>query len=377
MFVSKASELEDFCKRASSSSVLAVDTEFLREKTYHPKLCLLQLSISADDIVAIDPFAIEDMSPVVELFENPAITKILHSCSQDVEVIEVSMGCVPAPIFDTQIAAAFLGQRMQMGYGALVEAYTGVHLAKAESLTDWSRRPLDPAQLVYAEDDVRYLPGIYEQMIAQLVEQDRLNWVMPEMQSIVSSLSYRLQPDEAYKHLKRVGSLTRSQLAVAQKVCAWRDKTAQKLDIPRKWIISDEVALEISKRAPKDAQALHRIRGCEQLNERNTESILHAVKVGKETPASQQPERIKHTHPSPEQESVLDLMYSMLRIIADHAGIAPQLIATRDDLYEFMVDSKKSVLSQGWRYELAGNKLENLLSGSCGLTVKEGHVEIL
>ena len=147
MFISTSEELRRFCERAASSSVLAVDTEFLRERTYRPRLCLIQLATSADDIAAVDPLAISDLSPVVELFENPAITKVFHACSQDLEVIDGSLGCVPAPLFDTQLAAAFLGQRMQLGYGGLVEAYTGVRLAKAESLTDWSRRPLDPEQL--------------------------------------------------------------------------------------------------------------------------------------------------------------------------------------------------------------------------------------
>lgn len=375
MFVQSISELEAFCNRAQNSSVLALDTEFLREKTFHPKLCLIQLAISAHDIIAVDPFAIGDMSCLIELLKNPAVTKVIHSCSQDIEVLDVALGCVPTPIFDTQIAASFLGMRMQLGYGPLVEAYTGVHLAKAESHTDWSRRPLDPEQLVYAEDDVRYLPGIYEKMMSELVTQDRLNWVMPEMQSYVSTLSYRLNPEESYKHVKRISSLSRPQLAVAQKLCAWRDKTAQKLDIPRKWILSDELLLEICKRCPKDAQALHRIRGAEQLNERNTESILHAVKVGRACPESQWPERIKHTHPTPEQESVLDLMYSMLRIIADREGIAAQIIATRDDLFDFYLGHEDASLAQGWRYDLVGKRLESLLSGSCGLTVKEGHVK--
>lgn len=377
LFIQTTSELEDFCKRAQASNILALDTEFLREKTFHPKLCLIQLATSADDIVCVDPFSIADTSALVTLLKNPAITKIIHSCSQDIEVLDVALDCVPTPVFDTQIAAAFLGYRMQMGYGPMVEAFEGVHLAKAESHTDWSRRPLDPEQLVYAEDDVRYLPSIYEQMVRELIAKDRLNWVLPEMQSYVQSLTYKLEPSQSYKHLKRVSSLSGPQLAIAQRLCIWRDNLAAKLDIPRKWILSDELLVEISKRAPKDAEALHRMRGAEQLNERNTDSILHAVQTGKNCPKNEWPERIKHVLPSAEQESVLDLMYSMLRIISANAGIATQIIATRDDLFAFMQHDSKSSLSSGWRYELAGKKLEGLLSGSCGLTIKEGHVEIL
>lgn len=377
LFVANQADLKAFCERASQSDVLAVDTEFLREKTFHPKLCLIQMSISADDIVAVDPLAINDLSGIVELFKNPAITKVFHACSQDLEVLELALGCLPAPLFDTQLAAAFLGHRMQLGYGGLVESYTGIHLPKAESHTDWSRRPLDPEQLVYAEDDVRYLPDIYRTMVKELIEQDHLSWVLPEMQAIPATLSYRMKPEESYKHLKRVGSLTRSQLAVAQKVCAWRDKVAQHLDIPRKWVLSDELIIDISKRSPKDAQALHRIRGAEQLSERNTEAILHAVKVGRACPPEQMPARIAHTHPTQEQESVLDLMYSMLRILSEKEGVAPQLVATRDDLFDFMQNKPDAILASSWRYELAGKRLEALLSGGCGLTVKDGHVEIL
>lgn len=377
MFVTTYDDLKAFCERAKASDILAVDTEFLRERTYHPRLCLIQLSISESDIVAVDPLAIADLSPLVALFEDRSITKIFHACSQDLEVIDATLGCVPAPIFDTQVAASFLGYRMQLGYGALVEAYEGVHLAKAESLTDWSRRPLDPEQLIYAEDDVRYLPKIYRTMLNQLVEQDRLSWVMPEMQALLLPERYKHEATDAYMHLKRAGTLTRIQLAVAREVCAWREKTAEHRDIPRKWVLSDEVVIEICKRSPKDAQRLHRIRGAEQLSERDTEAILNAVVRGKACKPEQLPKIVRHSRPSPEQESVLDLMYAMLRIISEKSGVATQLIATRDELFAFMQNEKGSSLSEGWRYELAGKKLEALLSGGMGLTVKEGRVEIL
>ncbi|WP_154027535.1 ribonuclease D [Olsenella uli] len=377
MFISTPEELRAFCDRASSSKVLAVDTEFLRERTYHPRLCLIQLATSPDDIAAVDPLVLEDLSPVAELFRNPSIVKVIHACSQDLEVIDGTLGCVPEPMFDTQLAAAFLGHRMQLGYGALVESYTGVHLAKAESLTDWSRRPLDPEQLTYAEDDVRYLPGIYERMIDELVRADRLNWVLPEMQALLEPSHYRHEPTEAFRHLKRSSQLTRKQLAVAREVCAWRERTASKRNIPRKWVLSDEVVLEICKRGPADDGRLRRIRGTEQLSERDGEAVLHAVGRGLSCPNSELPGALRHVRPTGEQESVLDLMYAMLRIISEHSGIAAQLIATRDDLLELMVGAKGSALTQGWRAKLAGEPLRGLLSGACGLTVKDGRVEIL
>lgn len=377
MFISTPEELRAFCDRASSSKVLAVDTEFLRERTYHPRLCLIQLATSADDIAAVDPIAIRDLSPVAELFRNPSITKVLHASSQDLEVIDGALGCVPDPLFDTQLAAAFLGQRMQLGYGALVEAYTGVHLAKAESLTDWSRRPLDAEQLSYAEDDVRYLPGIYERMVAELVERDRLGWVLPEMAELLRPAHYRHEPSEAFRHLKRSSSLTRRQLAIAREVCSWRERTAAKRNVPRKWVLSDEVVLEVCKRTPQVEGKLRRIRGTEQLSERDSEAVLHAVGLGLACPNSQLPAMPRHSRPSAEQESVLDLMYAMLRIVSERSGVAVQLIASRDDLFDLMVGREDGALSSGWRSQLAGAQLTELLGGACGLTVKEGHVEIL
>ena len=377
LYISTQEELARFCEQASTSPVLAVDTEFIRERTYYPRLCLIQLATSPEHIAAVDPFAVDDLAPVAELFQNPAITKVFHACSQDLEVIDGTMGCVPTPIFDTQLAASFLGQRIQLGYGALVEAYTGVRLAKAESLTDWSRRPLDAEQLVYAEDDVRYLPEIYARMVAELVEQDRLAWVLPEMQALLDPSHYRHEPELAYLHLKRASTLTRKQLAVAREACAWRERLAEKRDIPRKWVVSDEVIVELCRRAPSDTGRLRRIRGTEQLSERDAEGLVRAIAKGSACPSSQQPSLMRKARPSAEQESVLDLMYAMLRIISERSGVATQLIATRDDLLSFMLGKADATLASGWRRQLAGEQLRGLLSGECGLTVKDGSVEIL
>ncbi len=377
LFISSSAELERFCERASSSRLLAIDTEFLRERTYHPRLCLLQLSTSADDIAAVDPLAIRDLSPVARLFRDPGITKVIHACSQDLEVLDGAMGCVPEPLFDTQVAAAFLGHRMQIGYGPLVEAYTGVHLPKAESLTDWSKRPLEPEQLEYAEDDVRYLPEIYDRMVGELVERDRMSWVLPEMQALTIPSHYRHAPEDAYLHLKRSGGLTRRQLAVAREVCTWRERMADRRDIPRRWVLSDEVVAEVCRRTPGDVQRLRRIRGTEQLSERDADAVLHAVSRGLSCPASSLPPVSFHQRPTAEQEGVLDLMYAVLRIVSEQSGVATQLVASRDDLLDFMLARPGAALSSGWRHELVGERLERLLAGELGLTVKGGRVELL
>lgn len=376
MYISDFDELSLFCERASSSRVLAVDTEFLREKTYYPKLCLIQVA-THDESASIDPLVIDDLSPLAALLEDERITKIFHACTQDLETILYAMGVVAAPVFDTQLAAAFLGMRQQIGYGALVERYTGVHLPKADSLTDWSKRPLDTEQLTYAEDDVRFLPGIYDAMMTQLVAKNRLGWLMPEMEELTARSHFERLPEEAYLHLKRSASLTRRQLAVAREVCAWRERRAAERDVPRKWVVSDEILLETSKRSPKTVDRLRRIRGTEQLSDREAEALVRAVLKGLTVAPATLPTPKRRERSSAEAEGAIDLMYALLRIISDRSGIAPQLIATREDLVDLAVGRSDCRLKSGWRYELAGRQLERLLAGEVGLTVKEGRVEVL
>lgn len=376
MYISAFDELASFCERASGSRILAVDTEFLREKTYYPKLCLIQIA-THDESAAVDPLLIDDLSPLVALLTDKRITKIFHACSQDLEVILCSLGIVPEPLFDTQLASAFLGMRQQVGYGALVEHYTGVHLPKADSLTDWSRRPLDEDQLSYAEDDVRYLPGIYDAMMTQLVAKNRLGWLRPEMDVLTDRSRIERAPEQAYLHLKRVSSLTRRQLTVARELCAWRERRAAERNVPRKWVVSDEILLELSKRSPKTVERLRRIRGTEQLSAQDADAMVRAVRKGLAMGVDTIPAPKRRERNSAEAEGAIDLMNALLRIIADRSGVAPQLIATRDDLLDLAQGHEGCRLSQGWRHELAGAALERLLSGEVGLTVKEGRVEIL
>ncbi len=376
MYLSTQDQLEDFCRQIEGEKVIAVDTEFLREKTYYPKLCLVQVG-AGELTAAIDPLLIEDLTPLAKIFEDATVTKVFHACGQDLEVILDGMGCVCAPVFDTQLAAAFLGMRQQVSYGSLVEAYCGVRLPKAESLTDWSRRPLDPEQLAYAEDDVRYLPGIYDRMVSDLARQDRLSWVRPEMDALCDPSRIKRDPSEAFLRLRRSGSLTRRQLAVAREVCAWREGVAAERDVPRKWVASDEVVVEVCKRTPGSFDRLRRIRGTEQISERDGKRLLAAVARGVACPAEECPKVTKHLRPSPETEGVIDLMYAVLRLVSEKSGVATQLIATRDDLLDFLQDRKSSPLSHDWRWELAGRTLDRLLSGEVGLTVKGGRIELL
>lgn len=376
MYITDIDSLTAFVDRATKARVVAVDTEFIRERTYYPKLCLVQMATESES-VAIDPLAISDLSCLRDLLLDKDITKVFHACTQDLEVLLNALGIVPAPVFDTQLAAAFLGQRQQLGYGALVEAYCNVRLPKAESLTDWSRRPLDEEQLRYAEDDVIYLPQIYDRMIGELTRTDRLSWLGPEMAALTDAARVTRDPQQAYLHLKRSSSLTRKQLAVAREVCAWRESTAAHRNVPRKWVVTDEVLVELCKRVPRTVERLRRIRGTEQLGERDAQGLVAAVTRGAECDPARYPKVAHRDRPTPEMESVIDLMYAMLRIVSDKSGIAPQLIATRDDLHDLALGKADARLLTGWRRELAGDTLLRLLSGELGLTVKDGRVETL
>lgn len=376
MYITSYEELSAFCDRAQQSKVLAVDTEFLRERTYHPLLCLIQVA-THEEVAAIDPLSIDNLDPLKDLLANKGKTKVFHACDQDLEVIYDSLGIMPTPLFDTQLAAAFLGHRMQIGYGALVQSYEGVHLPKADGLTDWSRRPLDADQLSYAEDDVRYLPSIYERMVRELVQRDRLGWLAPELEVTCERTERRRDPREAYMHLRRASSLTRKQLAIAREICAWRESNASRRNLPRKWVMTDDLVVELCKHVPKSVERLYRIRGTESISKHDAKELVAAINAGVHCNPAQYP-LVKHRpRTNADTDSVADLMYALLRLCSETSGVAIPLIATREDLYDFMAGRKDTPLRSGWRYELAGSRLEGLLSGAVGLTVKDGHIEVL
>ena len=377
MYISTTDELIDFCWRASRFDAIAVDTEFLREKTYRAKLCLIQIA-TPEEYVCIDPLVLDDLEPLRDLFTNRGVTKVFHACSQDMEVLFDALGCLPKPIFDTQIAASFLGFRMQIGYSSLVSHYCGVNLSKMESLTDWSQRPLTPEQIEYAYDDVRYLIQFYRQMYRDLEDKDRLSWVSAEMVELTRKENYEVDRREVFRRVKRITSLTRHQQGVARELAAWRELRAQKCDIPRKWVMTDEVLIAICKREPRNTQDLCRIRGTESLSARDCEGVLTAVAHGLACPPDRLPLiRKPHKAAGPELDSVSDLMYALVRLVSEREGIATAMIASRESLIDYIVKPQSSVLSEGWRHELVGRQLDDLLAGRIGLTVHDNHVELV
>ena len=248
MYISTHQALVDFCQRAREFDAIAVDTEFLRERTFHPRLCLVQIATPAES-VAVDPLVIDDLSPLAELMADESVTKVFHACSQDMEVMLHTVGVLPRPIFDTQVAAAFLGERQQISYGALVQTFCGVSLPKTESLTDWSRRPLTDKQIEYAIDDVKYLIVAYTEMMSRLRELGRVDWVLDELRPLADESHYRADRHEAFRKVKRINSCSRHQLGIARELAAWREDRAERRNIPRKWVMSDDTLLALVRPA--------------------------------------------------------------------------------------------------------------------------------
>lgn len=377
MYISTYEDLSAFCERAARFDAIAVDTEFLRERTYHPRLCLVQVA-TPDECVVIDVIAIDNLAPLAILMRDEGTVKVFHACSQDMEVLNYTLGALPAPIFDTQVAAAFLGERMQASYNGMVHAFCGVTLPKSESLTDWSRRPLTPEQIEYALDDVRYLIKAYDVIMERLDKSGRASWVLDEIKPLTDRSHYVVDRRVAFKRVKRVNSLTRRQLAVARELAAWREARAEYSNIPRKWLMSDEVLIALSKRPPHDAASLRRVRGTEQLSDADVAGALSVIARGESCPPDKYP-FIARTHKpaSPELESVIDLMYALIRLVGERSGVATAMIASRDDLVDYVDHPQDSPLREGWRFELVGTLIDDLLNGDIGLTVKDRALEIL
>lgn len=376
MYINTFDDLTNFIDRARKDAILAIDTEFIREKSYYPKLCLLQLGTTFEQ-VAIDPFAFDDLSPLLDLFLDQNIVKVLHASSQDLELLEQEFGVLPSPVFDTQLAAGFLGYPVQMSYQSLVETFAGVCLAKTQSLTDWSKRPLDVQQLSYALDDVKYLPQIYIDMKRALEEKSRFEWVLPEMTDLLNKDHYSHNPYDAFKKVKRINSLNRRQLGIAREIASWRELESQKRNQPRRWILSDELLVELAKRSPLNKAELLKIRNTDALSVQNQARILACIQKGLSLSKEDLPLMPKRHKVSKEVESVLDLMNALLKFVADKQEIAPALLASKDDLLNYYMDQQSSPLAVGWRHELVGKKLLELLSGSIGLTVEDSKIEIL
>ena len=379
MYITEQSQLNEFIEHALTSDVLAVDTEFIREKTYWPKLCLLQLG-TEDRFVAVDPFRVRDLRPLAKLFEAEGIVKIFHAAKQDLELIHRELGVVTKPVFDTQIAASLLGDTLQIGYGALVLSECGVKLKKSDSFTDWSRRPLTDSQIEYALDDVVYLPRLYRSLTSKLEALGRLSWLKPDFDELSNEARYMDDPNERYKRLKRVNQLTRRQLSVARTLAAWREITAMKRDIPRKWILTDEQLVEICKREPRTLDQLFMVRGVSSsLGMNDSRRVLNLCVKALDLPEDEWPE-LPRAIPrnEPNVDAQVDVLSALVKLRAKENDIAFAVLASHADLVKIARGHYEDVdVLRGWRRAIVGEDLLALMDGRIALGLSDGQIEII
>lgn len=377
MYITDAKQLAGFIKRARKSDVLAIDTEFMREKTYRPKLCLLQLG-TEEESVAVDPFRVQDLTPLRELMLDEGIVKLFHAGSQDLEIIYNELGVLPKPIFDTQVAAALLGHTLHLGYAALVQSECDVRLKKADSYTDWSRRPLLPSQLDYALDDVIYLPRIYRSMKEKLERKGRLAWLDKDFEDMIDPANYTVDPRTRFLKLRRGSQLNRRQLSAAREVAAWRENTAMKRNIPRKWVMSDEQIVEACKREPATLDDLFVVRGIkDSLPMKDAREVLTAITTGLELPEEEWP---VVNIPSKHEQNVdaqVDLMSALVRLRARENDIAFAVLASHDELVDIARGyTQDCEVLRGWRRTIVGEELLKLSDGDLCLSIEEGMVKV-
>ena len=373
MYIATQENLAAFVERARSSSVLAIDTEFLREKTYYAKLCLLQMATD-DEVVIVDPFEMDDLSVLAPLLTDERIVKLFHAAGQDLEIILREVGVLPRPVFDTQIAAALLGYTQQIGYAALVHAECGVSLKKIDSFTDWSRRPLSASQRDYAADDVVYLPRLYAGMRAALEEKGRLHWLDHDFEELSDPARYEANERERFRRLKRVSQLSRRQLSAAREVAAWRELEAQRRDVPRKWVVTDEQIVEACKREARTIDELFMVRGLsDRLSTKDARAVVSLISSALSAPPDTWPELDRCGKSEPNVDAELDLMSALVRLRAKENGIAFPTLASHDDLARVARGYRESVdLLRGWRRAIVGEELLELLDGRLALSLDGG-----
>lgn len=378
MLIDDDLQLKAFVKRCCTSPYMAIDTEFLREKTYYARLCLIQVAIEGE-VAIIDPFAIKDITLLNDALTSPDIVKIFHASSQDIEILYHETGVVPRPVFDTQVAAALLGKSQQASYSSLVSSYCSVNLPKKDSFTDWSQRPLKDSQIRYAADDVVYLPQIYYDMVEVLNEKNRLHWLDEAFEEISSPEKYEIKPEERYRKLRRVNQLNAQQMAAAREFAAWRELKAQKINVPRKWIVSDEQIVEACRREARTIDELFMVRGMrESLRAEDARQAVACIKKGLSCPKEQLPQ----VHEKPKNEHnvdiVVDLMNAVVHLRARENHIAPQTLAPQAELMKLARGhDDECELLKGWRYKVIGKELKELLKGKFSLRIADGNLEII
>ncbi len=376
-FIDSQRALADFCELISEEAYCAVDTEFVREKTYYPVLALIQIATPQHQ-ACVDPLAINDWQPLKDLMTNEQVVKVFHSSSQDMEILLQELGLLPVPVFDTQVAAAVLGYSHQIGYGELVKQITGVELEKKYARTDWCKRPLSAGELDYAMDDVRYLRDIYETLLERLQTTGRQHWIRDELAAMSQAENYRVDFSSLWQRLKGVQKLKGVKLQVASALSQWREETAQKQNKPRRWIVKDEVLVDIARRMPEIANDLNGIRDLPRdISNRYANTWIALVKEARRMDPDDWPKLDKPKPLSADQQALGDCLMAICRQVANQNDIALATLATRKDVDRLLSGKTNGVLTQGWRMAMVGEQLLSFLHGQSKLVADGKRLRLL
>ena len=354
-YIESAAELKALCTELQNGTWIGVDTEFMRERTYYPEPCLIQLSADAG-IACVDVLTIDDLAPLKEILCRSDIVKLMHSCSQDLEIFHLLFDEIPPNIFDTQVAAAFLGKGDQVSYAALVEDICEVKLHKAHTRARWCNRPLSKEEILYAEDDVRYLSALQSSLTEALERLGRKEWFDAEMQAITNSSVFAINDSNAWQRMNALQQMSGRQLAAAKALAGWRENLAQSRDKPRSWILADKVLLRIANSLPetkKDLASVEEI--TDGFVKHQGERVLAIIKQSAEHNESDQPSG--PGRPGAREKALKKELATILDAAAKKMDIPPSLLGTRRDLTAMIHGDRELALLQGWRAEIVGHKL--------------------
>ncbi len=376
--ITTTDELAAFCKPLADTEFITVDTEFMRERTYWPKLCLAQVA-GPEDAAAIDALADGiDLAPLDELMANPKVLKVFHAARQDLEIFHLRLNKVPGPLFDTQVAAMVCGHGEAASYESLATKLAKAKIDKSSRFTDWSRRPLSERQITYALSDVTHLRVVYEKLKRQLDKSGRFSWIAEEMAVLNDPATYRGDPELAWRRLKPRGSSPRL-LAILKEVAAWRERTAQRIDIPRQRLLRDEQLLEIASHAPKTVEELAMTRGLGRGFAEGWQGreLIEAVDRARALPDSELPARERPAEQIRAPGAVVDLLRTLLRLKAEQAGVAGRLVANADELDRIAAGKRDVPALKGWRREVFGADAVDLIEGRLALALSGEHAKLI
>ena len=377
--VADTGSLRALCERLAASRYIAVDTEFMRDRTYWPRLCLVQLA-SSDEAAAVDALAPDiDLAPLTDLMSDPGVLKVFHAARQDIEIFYHLDGRVPAPLFDTQVAGMVCGFGDQVGYEKLVAKLARASIDKTQRFTDWARRPLTRKMYDYAISDVTHLRVVYEKIAARLAQDGRENWLAEEMGTLTDPATYRLDPADAWLRLKTRLRKPR-QLAVLREAAAWRETEAQRRDVPRNRVVRDEALNEVAAQEPKTREELWKLRSLSRghLGKDAADALLSVVAAVRAAPASTYPKERKPSPAANHAGPSADLLKVLLKLRCEENDVAQKLVASADDVEAIARDDGADVRAlRGWRREIFGEDALALKHGEIALGIEDGSIRVI